>query len=254
MLRAKAPWEIAMMRAAGQRLAEVQAILQERAVEGITGLELDSIAEEAIRARESIPAFKGYKAGGDIAFPATLCISYNEEIVHGIPSERPFKAGDVISIDMGLVHNGYFADRAFTVAIGEVDEQVKTLLAVTEESLYKAVSCARPGARLGDVGNAVESFVDPYGFGIIRDYVGHGIGRALHEPPSVPNYGKPGTGILLKPGMCLAFEPMITLGTHKTRVLADGWTVVTTDGSIAAHFEHTLVITHSGAEILTELR
>ena len=254
MLRAKAPWEIAMMRAAGQRLAEVQAILQERAVEGITGLELDSIAEEAILARESIPAFKGYKAGGDIAFPATLCISYNEEIVHGIPSERPFKAGDVISIDMGLIHNGYFADRAFTVAIGEVDEQVKTLLAVTEESLYKAVSCARPGARLGDVGNAVESFVDPYGFGIIRDYVGHGIGRALHEPPSVPNYGKPGTGILLKPGMCLAFEPMITLGTHKTRVLADGWTVVTTDGSIAAHFEHTLVITQSGAEILTELR
>ena len=254
MLRAKAPWEIAMMRAAGQRLAEVQAILQERAVEGITGLELDSIAEEAILARESVPAFKGYKAGGDIAFPATLCISYNEEIVHGIPSERPFKAGDVISIDMGLIHNGYFADRAFTVAIGEVDERVKTLLAVTEESLYKAVSCARPGARLGDVGNAVESFVDPYGFGIIRDYVGHGIGRALHEPPSVPNYGKPGTGILLKPGMCLAFEPMITLGTHKTRVLADGWTVVTTDGSIAAHFEHTLVITQSGAEILTELR
>ena len=242
-----------MMRAAGQRLAEVAAILQENSVVGMTGVELDRIAEEAILARDSIPAFKGYKAGGDVPFPATLCISYNEEVVHGIPSDRVFADGDVISVDMGLVHNGYFADRAFTVAIGDVDDRVRSLLAVTQESLYKAVSCARPGARLGDVGHAVESFVDPFGFGIIRDYVGHGIGRALHEPPSVPNYGKPGTGILLKPGMCLAFEPMITLGTHKTRVLADGWTVVTTDGSIAAHFEHTLVITHAGAEILTEL-
>lgn len=240
------------MRAAGQRLAAVAEILEERCVVGVTGTELDRIAEEAICARESLPAFKGYRAGGDIPFPATLCISFNEEVVHGIPNDRVFSEGDIVSIDMGLVHNGYYADRAFTIAIGEVDEQVRTLLDVTQESLYKAVSFARPGARLGDVGFAVESFVDPYGFGIIRDYVGHGIGKALHEPPSVPNYGKPGTGVLLKPGMCLAFEPMITLGSHKTRVLDDGWTVVTADGSLSAHFEHTLVITHSGAEILTQ--
>jgi len=253
MIILKAPWEIAMMRSSGQRLAEVVEVLRERVVEGITTRDVDAIAEEAIRKRDSVPSFKGYRAGGKKPFPATTCISLNHEVVHGIPDGRVISRGDVVSIDMGLCHGGYHADTAFTVVIGSMPERVMALLEATRESLYKAIACAVPGARIGDLGHAVESHVVPRGFSVIRDYVGHGIGKSLHEEPTVPNYGKANTGILIKPGMCLAIEPMISLGTYKTRVEGNGWTVVTADRSIAAHFEHTIAVTETGPEILTRL-
>ena len=174
-------------------------------------------------------------------------------MVHGIPTAAPLEEGDLISIDMGLNFGGYFADHAFSVVVGSVDAKVKRLLDVTEKSLYDGIAAAQAGDRIGDIGHAIESTIRPHGFGIVRQYVGHGIGRALHERPSVPNYGKPNTGDLIKPGMCLAIEPMVTLGTWKTKLLDDFWTVVTADGSLAAHFEHTIAITPSGTEILTVL-
>lgn len=252
MSTVKEPWELALMRQAGRRLAEIREILKEKAVVGMSTAELDAIAEREIRARDSVPSFKGYQVGRHV-FPASLCISINEQVVHGIPGDRELKAGDVVSIDMGLVYGGYNADHAFTVALGDVGAPVKRLLDVTEQSLYQGIAQAMPGNRIGDIGHAVQSFVQPNRFGIVRDYVGHGIGRLMHETPSVPNYGKPGKGPLLKPGMCLAIEPMITMGNERTKVLKDGWTVVTVDGSLAAHFEHTIAVTPRGPEILTLL-
>lgn len=252
MVQLKAPWEIAIMRDNGRRLAEVAALVQEQIRPGATTAELDAIAEDKIRAMGARPSFKGYVVD-KVPFPATICASFNEEVVHGIPGPRLVKEGDVLSVDFGLNYGGYHVDMAFTVAIGNVAERAKRLLDATRESLYVGISAARPGQRIGDIGNAIESSIKPYGFGIVRQMVGHGIGRALHERPSVPNYGKANTGDLLKPGMCLAIEPMITLGTWKTRILKDEWTVVTTDGSVAAHFEHTVAITETGPEILTTL-
>ena len=253
MVHLKADWEIAAMRSSGRRLAEVGARLRETVTIGISTADLDAIAEEMIRDMGAVPAFKGYAVEGAPPFPATICASPNEQVVHGIPTATPLKEGDLISIDMGLHFGGYFADHAFSVVVGEPDPKVKRLLDVTEESLYNGVAAARVGDRIGDIGHAIESTIRPHGFGIVRQYVGHGIGRALHERPSVPNYGKPNTGDLLKPGMCLALEPMVTLGTWKTRTLNDFWTVVTSDGSLSAHFEHTIAITPSGPEILTVL-
>lgn len=253
MVHLKADWEIAAMRSSGRRLAEVGARLRETVANGISTADLDAIAEEMIRDMGAVPAFKGYAVEGAPPFPATICASPNEQVVHGIPTATPLEDGDLISIDMGLHFGGYFADHAFSVVVGEADPKVKRLLDVTEESLYNGVAAARVGDRIGDIGHAIESTIRPHGFGIVRQYVGHGIGRALHERPSVPNYGKPNTGDLLKPGMCLALEPMVTLGTWKTKTLNDFWTVVTSDGSFAAHFEHTIAITPSGPEILTVL-
>jgi methionyl aminopeptidase len=254
MITIKEPWELAVMRANGRRLAEVAAAVREKLVVGISTLELDELAEGMIRKMGALPAFKGYEVADAPPFPASICASLNEQVVHGIPNEKPLKAGDVISIDLGLSYGGYFADMAFTVALGDqVPPRVAELLDATEQSLYEGAAAARAGRRTGDIGSTIESRVSRSGLGIIRQYVGHGIGRRLHERPSVPNYGKANTGELLKPGMCLAIEPMITLGTYKTRTLKDRWTVVTTDGSIAAHFEHTVAVTDEGPEILTVL-
>ena len=242
------------MRTAGRRLAEVIALVREQVAVGVTTRELDQLCEEAIRARGAQPAFKGYRAGRDVApFPASLCASPNEAVVHGIPDDRPLVEGDIISLDFGLVYGGFYADSAFTEALGEVTERTRQLLDVTERSLYEAISCAAPGARVGDIGHRVQKLCEAQGFGGVRDYAGHGIGRNLHEAPSVPNFGKPGTGPLLKAGMCIAIEPMITTGSYKTRTLDDFWTVITEDRGLAAHFEHTVLITPEGSEILTRL-
>lgn len=248
----KEPWELALMRQSGRRLAEVAATLIEAVRPGVSTLALDEMAEKAIRDRNAIPSFKGYKVGNAV-FPATICASPNEQVVHGIPNDRPLVEGDIITLDFGLIYSGYHADCAFTVAVGRVRPDVQRLLDVTRKALYLGVAQAVPGARIGDIGHAVQSFVEPHGFGIVREYVGHGIGRLLHEAPSVPNYGKPQKGQLLKEGMCLAIEPMVTMGSYQTKVLKDGWTVVTADGSLAAHFEHTVAITPRGPEILTLL-
>ena len=240
------------MRDNGRRLAEVSAMLREAVRPGITALDLDALAAQKIRAMGALPSFKGYVVE-KIPFPGTICTSFNEQVVHGIPSNRVVKDGDVLSIDMGLHYGGYHVDHAFSVAVGTVAPRVHDLLDTTRKSLYVGISEARPGRRVGDIGFAIESTVKPKGFGIVQQLVGHGIGRAMHERPSVPNYGKQNTGDVLKPGMCLAIEPMITLGGWKTKILKDAWTVVTTDGSISAHFEHTVAITPTGPEILTVL-
>lgn len=253
MATVKDPWELALMRQSGRRLAEVAAVLRESVRPGVSTRELDALAEREIRNRGAIPSFKGYTAGGNRPFPATICASPNEQVVHGIPSDRELIDGDIISIDMGLVYGGFHSDCAFTVAVGRVPFEVARLLDETERSLYEGIAQAKPGNRVGDIGHAIQSHIDPLGFGIVREYVGHGIGRLLHEAPSVPNYGKPAKGQLLREGMCLAVEPMITLGNHDTRVLEDGWTVSTVDGSLAAHFEHTIAVTPRGPEILTVL-
>lgn len=240
------------MRQSGHRLAEVATILKESVRLGMSTDDLDQIAEKEIRDRGGVPSFKGYQVG-NVIFPKTICTSVNEEVVHGIPNERPLQSGDVVSIDLGLVFGGYHSDCAFTVALGEVTDEVQRLLDVTERSLYQGLAQALSGNRIGDIGHAVQSFVEPHSYGIVREYVGHGIGRLLHEPPSVPNYGKPRRGTLIKPGWVIAIEPMITMGDHRTKVLKDGWTVVTRDGSKAAHFEHTVAVTPRGPEILTAL-
>lgn len=252
MVQLKAPWELAIMRDNGRRLAEVAALLREHLRPGVTTLDLDALAEERIRAMGALPSFKGYVVE-KVPFPGTICASFNEQVVHGIPSSRVVRDGDVLSIDMGLSFGGYHVDSSFTVAVGQVTARIQELLDITRKSLYVGIAEARPGRRVGDIGHAIETTVKPHGFGIVRQLVGHGIGRALHERPSVPNYGKPNTGDLLKPGMCLAIEPMITLGGWKTKLLKDAWTVVTCDGSIAAHFEHTVAVTPTGPEILTIL-
>jgi methionyl aminopeptidase len=253
MLRLKAPWELAMMRSSGRKLAEVVELVREAIQPGMSSRELDRLGEAAIRERGGVPSFLGYRGGGNRPYPGSLCISINHEVVHGIPDQRVFSDGDVVSIDMGLLYAGYHADRAFTVPIGKVDPKVLDLLDATEESLYKAIAQAVPGNRTGDIGHAVETHVQPRGYSVIRDYVGHGIGKALHEEPAVPNYGPPGTGVLLKAGLCIAIEPMVSLGTNKTKVERNGWTVVTRDGSTTAHFEHSIAITDKGPEILTTL-
>lgn len=250
----KEPWEITCIRESCRRLAQVVDLLKQRVAVGMTSGELDAIAEQAIGDQGGRPSFKGYQVG-DVVFPATICVSINHEVVHGIPGDhRVFADGDVISVDVGLVYGGYHSDCAFTVQVGQPTDAASALIAATKAALHKGIGQVRPGNRIGDVGHAVESSVRPLGYGVIQDYVGHGIGRALHEPPSVPNYGKPGRGLLLKPGMCLAIEPMITLGTHEVKLEPDGWTVVTADHNLAAHFEHTVLVTPRGPEVLTMLR
>ncbi len=249
----KEPWELNLMRAAGRKLAEVSAEVRERVRIGVTTLELDAIAEAAIRRVGAAPCFKGYVVGDSVPFPASICASPNQVVVHGIPDERPLVDGDLLSIDLGLVAGGYHADCAFSVALGTAKPRVTRLLDATERSMYEGVARALAGNHIGDIGHAIESFIRTHRFGIVADFVGHGIGRRMHESPSVPNYGVAGKGHLLHAGMCLAIEPMITLGTDQTEILDDGWTVVTADGSLAAHFEHTVAITSKGPEILTVL-
>jgi methionyl aminopeptidase len=214
---------------------------------GVTTADLDELAETRIRKAGATPAFKGYHG-----YPATICASVNEEVIHGIPSgRRVLVDGDVISIDVGAELNGYFGDSAITLAVGRVSEEAATLLRVTDESLYKAIEAVKPGGRISDIGHAVQKHVEAYGFSVVREFVGHGIGQKMHEEPQVPNYGEPGRGPRLTEGMVLAIEPMVNAGKAAVKVLADGWTAVTRDGSLSAHFEHTVAVTADGPWILT---
>ena len=245
----KAPWEIEKLRASNQIVAEILAELKEYLKTGITTAEIDRIAQERISRKGAAPAFKGYHG-----YPAVACISVNQEIVHGIPSEkRRIEEGDLVSIDLGVIRDGYFGDAAFSHIVGtKGSDLAKRLLSVTKESLYRGISKAKAKKRLGDISWAIQRYAESQGFGIVRKFVGHGIGKALHEPPEVPNFGVKGTGPVLKPGMVLAIEPMVTAGSYDVRVLDDGWTAVTADGSLAAHFEHTVAITDKKADILSD--
>jgi methionyl aminopeptidase len=248
MIILKSDREIEYLRDAGQIVAKTFGEVRKAIRPGITTLELDRIAEEYIKGCGAIPAFKGYNG-----FAGNICASVNEEVVHGIPGLRKLKNGDNVSIDIGAVINGYNGDAAITVPVGEIDAEVQQLLDVTEQSLYKGIEQAVLGNRLGDISHAVQKHSESYGYGVVRDFVGHGIGRNMHEDPQIPNYGIPGRGPRLKTGMTLAIEPMINMGTYEVRTLDDGWTVVTADGKRSAHFEHTIVITPDGPEILTKL-
>lgn len=247
VVKPKTMEEITIMREAGKMLGEVLADLADLVEVGITTKELDVRAEKKIRSFGAIPTFKGY--GG---FPATLCTSINEEVVHGIPSKkRRLKDGDIIGIDCGVTYMGFVSDSAITVMVGDVAPNVKNLVNTTKKSLNAAINTARVGHHLGDIGYAVQSTVEAEGFSVVRDLTGHGVGRALHEDPQVLNYGKKGTGLAIQAGLTIAIEPMINMGTWEVKTLKDGWTVVTADGKPSAHFEHTIAIHRHGAEILS---
>ena len=235
------------MHAAGRLVGQVLTALSAKVAPGVTTADLDEIAEGLIADAGAIPAFKGYHG-----YPATICASVNDEVIHGIPSgQRVLMAGDVISVDVGASLEGYYGDSAVTLPVGRVSEEAATLLRVTEESLYKAIAAVKPGARVSDVGHAVQKHVESYGFSVVREFVGHGIGQQMHEEPQVPNYGEPGRGPRLAEGMVLAIEPMVNAGKPAVKVLADGWTAVTRDRSLSAHFEHTVAVTADGPWILT---
>jgi len=246
MIQYKSDEEIEIQRQSsllvGKTLAEVAKVIKP----GIKTIELDAIAEEFIRDHGAVPGFKGY--GG---FPATLCISVNEEVVHGIPGDRELIDGDVVSIDCGTIMNGFYGDSAYTFAVGSVKEEHLLLIQRTKESLYLAIEQAISGKRIGDIGHAIQSYVEGFGYSVVRDLVGHGVGRNLHEKPEVPNYGRRGSGIKLKPGMCLAIEPMINLGVKEVVQDNDGWTIKTADSKPSAHFEHDVAIRNGKADILS---
>jgi len=247
MIDLKSPRELGLMRRGGHILADVMDRLRTFVEPGMSTQEIDEEVESFIRHRGAVPAFKGYRG-----FPATVCISINEEIVHGIPSpHRRIKEGDIVGLDLGCIVEGYYADCAFTLPLGDIPPRVRQLLDVTRESLDLAIAECRPGRRVSDVSHAVQRYVEGHGFSVVRAFVGHGIGRQLHEDPQVPNFGDPGRGPQLKPGVVLAVEPMVTMGTHEVRILDDHWTAVTADGSLAAHFEHTIAVTDDGPEVLT---
>jgi len=243
----KSPNEVDILRKAGKILSSIVEQLQCSLTSGMTTKDIDDKAQELIRKNNVRPAFKGYHG-----FPGCACVSVNEGIVHGIPGKRVIKDGDIVSLDMGIIYEDYYSDMAVTVPVKLTDPQTKRLLEVTRDSLYRGIEQARPGRRLSDISFAVQSFVEMHGFSVVRDFVGHGIGRALHEEPEIPNYGRPAQGPILAPGMVFAIEPMVNMGTYHTKTLADGWTVVTQDGKPSAHFEHTIVITTHGPEILTK--
>ncbi len=247
MIPIKSKEEIEHLRKSGKILASIVQELKEFIKPGIATKEIDRKVEKLIQERKAKPAFKGYRG-----FPASICISINQEIVHGIPSERVLKDGDITSIDIGIIFNEYFADTAFTVGMGKISEDLKHLIDVTKESLYKGIEQAKVDNHLSDISSAIQNFVETNNFSVVRDFVGHGIGKMLHEEPEVPNFGLPHAGPVLKEGMVLAIEPMVNMGTWRTRILDDGWTVVTQDGKPSAHFEHTVAITQSGPEILTQ--
>lgn len=254
----KSARELELMRKAGQIAAKALAAMVEHVAPGVTTARLDAIAAEVIAKHGAVPAFEGVRIDKDGVppFPATITASINEEIVHGIPGPRRLRDGDIISLDVGAVYQGYNGDAAVTVPVGEINGEVQRLLAVTERSLYAGIEQARPGGRLWDVIRAIQTTVESAGFTLIREYQGHGIGRAMWEPPSVPNflgYGVPlPTNYRLRPGMTFALEPMVVAGSWETKVLADGWTVITADRSLSAHFEHTIAVTENGPEILTQ--
>ena len=248
MIILKSEREISYMRDAGKIVDKTLAEVEKAAKPDVTTRELDEIAEKYIKGCGATPAFKGYHG-----FPGNICSSVNEEVVHGIPGLRKLKNGDTVSVDIGAVINGYYGDAAITIPIGQIDAEVQRLLDVTEESLYKGIEQAIVNNRLSDISHAVQKHAESFGYSVVRDYVGHGIGRNMHEDPQVPNYGPSGRGPRLKSGMTLAIEPMINMGTHDVKTLDDGWTVITSDGKRSAHFEHTIAIGPDGPEILTKL-
>jgi methionyl aminopeptidase len=247
MIVCRSAAELRRLREVNQLVGHVLAQLRDAVTPGVTTEDLDALAEREILAGGAAPAFKGYKG-----YPATICASVNEQVVHGIPSRKTvLSEGDIISIDLGAKMSGYFGDSAVTVAVGRIDSQAADLLRVTEQSLWKAIEAVRPGARISDIGHAVQSHVEKAGFSVVREFVGHGIGSELHEEPQIPNYGQPGRGPRLAEGMVLAIEPMVNLGQAGVRVLRDGWTAITSDRSLSAHFEHTVAVTADGVEVLS---
>jgi methionyl aminopeptidase len=242
----KSPAEIEKMRAASQLVAQVLDELAAMVAPGISTADLDQAAEHKVRAAGAEPAFKGYRG-----YPATLCASANSQVIHGIPNSTPLKAGDIISLDMGVKLGGYYGDSAVTVPVGAVSNDAETLLRVTREALNNGIAQVRVGARISDIGHAIQKHVEAHGFSVVREFVGHGIGASLHEEPQIANYGEPGRGPRLAEGMTLAIEPMVNMGKPAVKVLADGWTAVTKDGSLSAHFEHTVAVGKNGPDILT---
>lgn len=246
MIQYKSSREIKKIRKAGQVVAEILDLISENVRPGVTTRKLDSLASEHFKKKNARPAFLGYQG-----FPASICVSVDKEVVHGIPGDRTLVEGEIVSVDVGAVVDGYFADSARSFAVGTVDSEAKRLLSVTSEALNRGINACIVGNRLGDISFAIQSCVESEKFSVVRDLVGHGIGQKMHEEPQVPNFGEPETGIELKEGLVVAIEPMINAGGYKVRILSDGWTVVTDDGSLSAHFEHTVAVTSNGPEILT---
>lgn len=247
MIVSKSNVELDLMREAGRIVALTHKELQKAVLPGITTKELDQIADDFIRKQGALPSFKGYHG-----YPASICASVNEVIVHGISGNQVLQEGDIISIDIGANIHGFHGDSAWTYAVGQISETAQKLLDVTEAALFKGLEQAKDGNRLSDIGHALQQYVESHGFSVVREFVGHGIGRQMHEDPSIPNYGPPGLGPRLKTGMTLAIEPMVNVGSFHTKTLQDNWTVVTADGSLAAHFEHTVAVTPDGPDILTK--
>ena len=248
MVTIKSNREIELMKEAGRIVALAHRTVKAKIKPGLSTKQLDDLVEKVIRDNGAIPSFKNYNG-----FPAAACISINEVVVHGIPDESIIlKSGDIVSVDIGANYKGYHGDSAWTYACGEISESAKNLLVGTEESLFKGLEFAKPNNRLTDISHAIQTHAESLGFSVVREFVGHGLGRNLHEDPQIPNYGLPGRGIILKPGMTLAIEPMINLGNKEVKVLADGWTTITRDRSLSAHFEHSILITETGYEILTK--
>lgn len=247
MVVLKTSLEIATIRRASQVVAKVLFELEDRIRPGVTTREIDRLAEKIIRSEGATPAFKGYRG-----FPSTLCISPNDVVVHGIPGDRPFEEGDIVGVDCGAIVDGFYGDSARTFAVGQVDAAARRLMETTEAALYKGIDQMRPGNRLFDISAAIQAHAESAGFSVVRDFVGHGVGRALHEDPQVPNYGQSGKGMALRAGMVLALEPMVNIGGHEVKLDPDGWTARTADGSLSAHYEHTVAITEDGPEILSD--
>ncbi len=244
----KSPKEIEKIRLSNQIVADILNKLRKKVKVGVTTLYLNDVAEKLAHERGAIPAFKGYKG-----YPYSLCTSVNNVVVHGLPSKKPLLEGDIISLDFGVLFDGYYGDSAITVPVGKISKSAKRLILTTKEALYKSITKAVPGGRLSDISHAVQSHVEAAGYSVVRVFVGHGIGSNLHEDPQIPNHGKPGIGILLKPGMTLAIEPMVNEKGCEVEILEDGWTAVTKDGGLSAHFEHTIAITNNGPDILSEI-
>lgn len=252
MISLKSAREIDILRRANVIVAEILQELREKVAPGVTTSELDVLAEELTYKKRARPAFKGYTMAGRV-YPRTLCTSINEEIVHGIPSDRTLKEGDIVGLDFGVIYEGFYGDAAITVGVGKVSDEAKRLMRTTEEALYKGIEQLREGKRLGDLSSAIQATVEKAGFSVVRAFVGHGIGKRLHEEPPVPNYGEPDRGLRLREGMVLAIEPMVNAGGYEVEIKEDGWTAVTKDRSLAAHFEHSVAITKNGPYILSKI-
>lgn len=246
MIPLKSEEDLAMLRESGKILSRIIKRIQSFIKVGISTQEIDRLAEELVYQENALPAFKRYRG-----FPACICTSINEEIVHGIPSKRTLKDGDIISLDLGINYKGYFTDVAITLPVGEVDYRIKKLIEVTRNALFEGIKQVRPNNHLSDISSAIQNYVERHGFSVVRQFVGHGIGHALHEEPEIPNFGRPALGPILKSGMVLAIEPMVNMGTWEAKILDNGWTAVTLDGLASSHFEHTVAVTQNAAEILT---